>query len=188
MKNITIALLAIFFMGITNVNAQTDVITSNEVVNEEVTLENHPKECPFTKNAEGKLVCVKTGKVCDNACKNKAKGTCCKGKTKKCCKGKTKKSSCSKSRKSGFSYGNSNDYSGKKSSCSKKSKKGCCSKKGKNKKSCSKNIKTCGAECTKPCCNAETKITAEDRIKVGIEKGIITEEEGKQRLERMEKE
>ena len=84
MKKLTIILLALFFIGITNINAQTDAITSSEVTTEEVTFENHPKECPFTKNAEGKLVCVKTGKVCDDACKNKAKGKCCKGKAKKC--------------------------------------------------------------------------------------------------------
>ena len=68
MKKLTIILLALFFIGITNINAQTNTITSSEVITEEVTLENHPKECPFTKNVEGKLVCVKTGKVCDEAC------------------------------------------------------------------------------------------------------------------------
>ena len=135
MKKLTIILLALFFVGITNINAQTDVTTSNEVTTEEVTLENHPKECPFTKNAEGKLVCVKTGKVCDNACKNKAKGTCCKGKAKRCCKGKANGKSCSKSKKSGFNYGNTNNYGSNSSS-----------------KCNAKKIKKCGAECTKPCC------------------------------------
>ncbi|MDC0204692.1 hypothetical protein OAJ65_02730 [Flavobacteriales bacterium] len=135
MKKLTIILLALFFIGITNINAQTDAIISSEVITEEVTLENHPQECPFTKNAEGKLVCVKTGKICDDACKNKAKGTCCKGKAKKCCKGKAKRSSCSKSKKGGFNYNKSNNYGNKT-----------------NSKCSAKKITKCGAECTKPCC------------------------------------
>ena len=135
MKKLTIILLALFFIGITNINAQTDAIISSEEITEKVTLENHPKECPFTKNAEGKLVCVKTGKVCDDACKNKAKGTCCKGKSKKCCKGKAKRSSCSKSKKGGFNYNKSNNYGNKT-----------------NSKCNAKKITKCGAECTKPCC------------------------------------
>ena len=106
-----IILLSIFFIGITNINAQNNAIISNEVTTEDV-----KEECPFTKNAEGKLVCVKTGKVCDDTCKNKAKGTCCKGKAKKCCKGKRKRSSCSKSKKSGFNYGNTNNYGSSSSS------------------------------------------------------------------------
>ena len=122
MKKLTIILLALFFVGITNINAQTDAITS-----EEVSVEKVKKECPFTKNAEGKLVCVKTGKVCDEACKNKAKG--------KCCKGKSKRSSCSKSKKGKFNYNKSNNYgSNTGSNCN------------------AKKIKKCGAECTKPCC------------------------------------
>ena len=126
MKKLTIILLALFFVGITNINAQTDAITSEEVSIEEV-----KKECPFTKNADGKLVCVKTGKVCDEACKNKAK--------RKCCKGKSKRSSCSKSKKGGFNFNKSNGYGGGKSSCSKK-------------------VKKCGTDCTKPCCAAPPTI------------------------------
>jgi len=128
MKKLTIILLALFFIGITNINAQTDIITSDEVTTEEV-----KKECPFTKNAEGKLVCVKTGKVCNEACKNKAKGKCCKGKSK--LRNDGKRSSCSKSNKGGFNYNKSNNYGNKTiSKCS------------------AKKIKKCGAECTKPCC------------------------------------
>ena len=137
MKKLSILLLALFFVGITNINAQTDAITSDEATTEEI-----KKECPFTKNAEGKLVCVKTGKVCDTACKNKAKGTCCKGKSK-CSK---RKSKCSKSKSGGFNFNKSNRYGGKKSSCSKKTKKGCCKKKAKK----------CGENCTKPCCAPPT--------------------------------
>ena len=122
MKKLTIILLALFFVGITNISAQTDAITSDEVTTEEI-----KKECPFTKNADGKLVCVKTGKVCDEACKNKAKG--------KCCKGKSKRSSCSKSKKGGFNYNKSNNYGNKTSS-----------------KCSAKKVKKCGTECTKPCC------------------------------------
>jgi len=137
MKKLSIVLFAVFFIGIANVNAQTDIITSDEVTTEEV-----KKECPFTKNAEGKLVCVKTGKVCDDSCKNKAKGTCCKGK-RKCSKGKSK---CSKSKSGGFNFNKSNRYGGEKSSCSKQAKKGCCKKKAKK----------CGEDCTKPCCAPPT--------------------------------
>ena len=136
MKKLSIVLLAVFFIGIANVNAQTDAIIDNVVAVEEV-----KEDCPFTKNADGKLVCVKTGKICDATCKNKAKGTCCKGKKKTSCS-KSKKSSCSKSKEGGFNFNKSNNYGSGKSSCSKKTKKGCCKKKAKK----------CGEDCTKPCC------------------------------------
>jgi len=111
MKKISIVLLVVFFIGITNVNAQTDATTETVVGVEEV------KEIK---------TCAKTGKVCDETCKNKAKGTCCKG----------KKSSCSKKEKKGCCKKNASK------SCSKKEKKGCCKKKANN----------CGKDCTKPCC------------------------------------
>ena len=179
MKKLSIVLLAIFFISIANANAQTDATIENVVAVEEVNLENHPKECPFTKNAEGKLVCVKTGKVCGKACKNKAKGTCCNGKKKTSCS-KSKKSSCSKSKSGSFNFNKSNRYgvSGDKYSCNKTAKKKCCKKK----------TKRCGDNCRKPCCNSETKMTGEERIRIGIENGSITEEEGKKRLEGMKKE
>jgi hypothetical protein len=127
MKKISILLLAIFFIGIANVNAQSDATSETVVVTEEVT--------------EVKT-CAKSGKVCDATCENKKNGTCCKGEKKK---------SCSKSEKGNFDYGTTNDYSGEKSSCSKKAKKGCdkgakkkgcCSKKGGEKKGCSKKTET----------------------------------------------
>jgi hypothetical protein len=118
MKKISILLLAVFFIGIANVNAQSDATSETVVVTEEV------------------KTCAKSGKVCDATCENKKNGTCCKSEKKK---------SCSKSEKGNFDYGTTNDYSGKKSSCSKKSKKSC-------KKSCSKKVKNCGADCVKPCC------------------------------------
>ena len=101
------------------------------------------KECPFTTNDKGQKVCVKTGKICDETCINKAKGKCCKG----------KRSSCSKRNTDGFNFNKSNKYgSGSKSSCSKSSRKKCC-KKGKAKGYfSSKSAKKCGSECTKPCC------------------------------------
>jgi len=80
MKKISIVLLAVFFIGITNVNAQTDATTETVVGVEEV------KEIK---------TCAKTGKVCDETCKNKAKGTCCKGKKSSCSK-KEKKGCCKK--------------------------------------------------------------------------------------------
>ena len=109
MKKISILLLAVFFIGIANVNAQSDATSETVVVTEEV------KEVK---------TCAKSGKVCDATCENKKNGTCCKSEKKK---------SCSKSEKGNFDYGTTNDYSGKKSSCSKKSKKSC-------KKSCSKKV------------------------------------------------
>ena len=124
MKKISILLLAVFFIGIANVNAQSDATTETVVVTEEV------------------KTCAKSGKVCDATCENKKNGNCCKGEKKK---------SCSKSEKGNFDYGTTNDYSGKKSSCSKKAKKGCdkgakkkgcCSKKGGEKKVCSKKTET----------------------------------------------
>ena len=136
MKKITIALLAVFFIGIANVNAQSDATSETVVVTEEVT--------------EVKT-CAKSGKVCDATCENKKNGTCCKGHKKKSCSKSEKaacsksKAKCSKSEKGNFDYGTTNDYSGKKSSCSKKSKKSC-------KKSCSKKVKNCDADCVKPCC------------------------------------
>ena len=127
MRKLSIVLLAVFFIGIANVNAQTDATTDNVVAVEEVQ-ETDTKA----------LKCSKTGKICDATCKNKAKGTCCKGK-RKCSKGKSK---CSKSKSGGFNFNKSNRYGDEKSSCSKKAKKGCCKKKAKK----------CGENCTKPCC------------------------------------
>ena len=124
MKKLTIVMLAFLFIGLGNVVAQTEATTKTET--DEV-----KKECPWTKTADGKLICVKTGKVCDDSCKNKAKG--------KCCKGKSKRSSCSKSKKGGFNFNKSNGYGGGKSSCSKK-------------------VKKCGTDCTKPCCAAPPTI------------------------------
>ena len=127
MKKISILLLAVFFIGIANVNAQSDATSETVVVTEEV------KEVK---------TCAKSGKVCDATCENKKNGTCCKGEKKK---------SCSKSEKGNFDYGTTNDYSGEKTSCSKKTKKGCdkgaknkgcCSKKGGEKKGCSKKTET----------------------------------------------
>lgn len=111
MKKLTIILLALFFVGITNINAQTEATISEEVVSIEEIQEAN-KDCPFTKTTDGKLICTKTGKICDPAsCKNKSK----------CCKGKSKKSSCSKSKKTGFNYGQTNNYGSKlKSKCSAK--------------------------------------------------------------------
>ena len=137
MKKITIALLAVFFIGMANINAQTEVETTTEKTEVKV-------DCPFTVDAEGKKICTKTGKECTP----EELAKCRKGGKKGCKKGK---SSCSKSKKGDFDYGTTNDYSGEKSSCSKKAKKGCdkgakkkgcCSKKGGEKKGCSKKTET----------------------------------------------
>ena len=82
MKKISIVLLAVFFIGIANVNAQSDATTETVVGIEEV------KEVK---------TCAKSGKVCDATCENKKNGTCCKGEKKKSCS-KSEKASCSKSK------------------------------------------------------------------------------------------
>ena len=139
MKKLSIVLLAVLFIGIANVNAQTETDATNEISAVEQLKANCPDwgtdKCPYTINEDGKLVCVKTGKICNATCKNKAKGTCCKGK-RKCSKGKSKYS---KSKSGGFNFNKSNSYGGGKSSCSKK-------------------VKKCGADCTKPCCAAPPTI------------------------------
>ena len=125
MKKLTIVLLSVFFIGIANISAQTDTPTETVIAVEEV--QEVKKDCPFTKTEDGKLICTKTGKICDPAsCKNKSK----------CCKGK-------KSKKGSFNFTKSNNYGGGKSSCSKKANKRCCKKKAKK----------CGEDCTKPCCS-----------------------------------
>ena len=136
MKKIIISIFSLLLViGVSNINAcETCGCKGN---NQEVKKE---KECPFTKNEEGKVVCIKTGKVCDKD-------------TKDCCKSDKKSTAtkCSTSKKGAFDYGSTNDYSSKKSSCSKKAKKecnkeakkkGCCSKKGGEKKGCSKKTET----------------------------------------------
>jgi Skp family chaperone for outer membrane proteins len=128
MKKISIVLLAVFFIGIANVNAQSDATTETVVGIEEV------KEVK---------TCAKSGKVCDATCENKKNGTCCKGEKKKSCSksekascskskakcSKSEKASCSKSNEGSFNFDKSNSYGDKKSSCSKSDKKkGCCKK------------------------------------------------------------
>ena len=124
MKKLTIVLLAFLFVGLGNVVAQTEATT--EAKTEEV-----KKECPWTKNEDGKLICTKTGKICSEACVNKSKGKCCKGKRKGC---SGKKGSYKKSSKNYSSGANSGFNFSKKSSCS------------------SKAAKKCGEGCTKSCC------------------------------------
>jgi len=125
MKKLSIVLLAVFFIGIANVNAQTEIQTEGKVI-----YENGDQKIIPTEDTKK---CTKSGKVCDETCKNKAKGTCCKGK---------KKTSCSKSKEVSLNFNKTNNYLGEKSSCSKKAKKGCCKK----------EAKKCGENCTKPCC------------------------------------
>ncbi|MAW20796.1 MAG: hypothetical protein CMD16_00185 [Flavobacteriales bacterium] len=138
MKKIIIVLLAVFFIGITNVNAQDEVkpTQENTEVKEASTSTETTKKtnCPYTINAEGEKICTKTG-------------------TQKC-SSKATKSSCSKTSKGEFNYGKKNNYSGKKSSCSsKKTKKQCCSKTASNKKCCSKTASN------KKCCSKKNKTT-----------------------------
>ena len=131
MKKISIVLLAVFFIGIDKVNAQSDATNETVVAVEEVTAK------------EGVKTCAKTGKVCDATCENKKNGNCCKGEKKKSCS-KSEEASCSKSKakcsksekasystskEGSFNFDKSNSYGDKKSSCSKADKnKGCCKK------------------------------------------------------------
>ena len=126
MKKLTIVLLAFLFVGLGNVVAQTDATT--ETKTDEV-----KKECPWTKTADGKLICTKTGKICSEACVNKSKGKCCKGKRKgysRCSKGKYSSNRNSSRSNAGFSF----SKTGKSYSCSKKV------------------VKKCSEGCTKACC------------------------------------
>ena len=105
MKQLSILLLAIFYIGLSNMNAQNTTTESETTV--EVTQEVKK--------------CAKTGEVCPKTCSKKKSGTCCQSK-------KTS-SSCSKSKKGSFNFNkNSNTYSSK-SSCSKSKTKKCCKKK-----------------------------------------------------------
>ena len=106
MKKLYAILIAIFFIGTINTNAQTD--TPAETVN---TIE---------ATTEVKT-CAKTGKICSTTCKKKKNGTCCEG--------KKSDSSCSKSKKGSFNFNKSNNYAKTKSSCSKSKAKKCCKKK-----------------------------------------------------------
>ena len=114
MKKISIVLLAVFFIGIANVNAQSDATTETVVGIEEV------KEVK---------TCAKSGKVCDATCENKKNGTCCKGEKKKSCS-KSEKAACSKSK--------AKCSKSEKASCSKDEKKVSCSKSDKKKGCCKK--------------------------------------------------
>jgi hypothetical protein len=109
MKKLSILLLAVFFIGIANVNAQTDATAKTVTTVKEV-----------KSNDVVKTECTKEQK---EACKKDA-SKCCKNKRKSCCKDKGK-SSCSKSKKGSFNFNKSNNYGGGTSSCSKKAKKEC---------------------------------------------------------------
>ena len=142
MKKISIVLLAVFFIGIANLNAQTDLSTETIVGIEDVKEDR---------------TCAKTGGVCDATCENKKNSTCCKVNIKKSCS-KSEKAACSKSKSSfsksnegSFNFDKSNKYGDEKASCSKKAKKGCCKKK----------TKTCGDNCIKPCCGPTQPIINE---------------------------
>ena len=107
MKKLSILLLAVFFIGITNISAQADITTEAVIAIEEVQTEDVVKtEC------------------------TKEQREACKKDASKCCKNK-RKSSCSKSKGGSFNFNKTNNYGGEKSSCSKKAKKGCCKKKAK---------------------------------------------------------
>ena len=115
MKKLSILILSILFITTTSLTAQTDANKETTSNTEQV-----KEECPSTKNAAGKLVCVKTGKACESTCEKK--------KTKSCCKGKKTKTTCNKSKKGSFNFNKSNNYGGVKSSCNKTKKKSCSKK------------------------------------------------------------
>jgi hypothetical protein len=130
MKKISILLLTILYLGITNLCAQNDNQPESKVIYEKnnqriMSSEDETKECEFKKNNEGELVCVKTGKICNETCPKKAKNSCCKGE-------KASKD-CSTSKNSSFNFNTSNTYntSTKKNSCSKVKSKSCCKSKNK---------------------------------------------------------
>ena len=104
MKKLSILILALLYIGLANVNAQTDATTETVTTVEEV---------------KAIKTCAKTGELCKETCKNKENGTCCQGK-------KTD-SSCSKSNQGSFNFNKANDYGASKSSscCKSKAKKEC---------------------------------------------------------------
>ena len=111
MKKLSILLLAIFYIGTFNINAQNNV-NSETVATIEATQEVKK--------------CAKTGEVCAKTCAKKKNGTCCQSK-------KTS-SSCSKSKKGSFNFNkNSEKYSSKTTSCSKTKAKKCCKTKASEK-------------------------------------------------------
>tara|TARA_B110000971_G_scaffold180757_1_gene187327 strand:+ start:154 stop:546 length:393 start_codon:yes stop_codon:yes gene_type:complete len=122
MKKISIVLLAVFYIGIANVNAQTEVNDKKATV----VYSEGDQEIIMVEKVK---TCAKTGKVCDATCENKKNGTCCKGEKNKSCS-KSEKVSCSKSKaKCSKSEKASCSKDEKKVSCSKSNnKKGCCKK------------------------------------------------------------
>ena len=124
MKKLSL-LLAVLFIGIANLNAQTNATNIAAVEIEEL------KEVK---------TCTKTGKICDETCEKKKNATCCKGKsTSKCSKTKTKKSdgeahaAMIESTITEALGTEINKVKVEKTACSKSAKKGCCKKDAKNK-------------------------------------------------------
>ena len=122
MKKLSIVLLAVFFIGISNVNAQTEVNDKKATV----VYSEGDQEIIMVEKVK---TCAKTGKVCDATCENKKNGTCCKGEKNKSCS-KSEKASCSKSK--------AKCSKSEKASCSKDEKKVSCSKSDKKKGCCKK--------------------------------------------------
>ena len=122
MKKLSIVLLAVFFIGISNVNAQTEVNDKKATV----VYSEGDQEIIMVEKVK---TCAKTGKVCDATCENKKNGTCCKGEKNKSCS-KSEKVSCSKSK--------AKCSKSEKASCSKDEKKVSCSKSDKKKGCCKK--------------------------------------------------
>ena len=67
MKKLTIILLALFFVGITNINAQTESDATSEISAVEQFKANCPDwgtdKCPFTINEDGKIICKKSNET-----------------------------------------------------------------------------------------------------------------------------
>ena len=89
MKKLSILLLAVFYIGIANVSAQTENQTESK-------LGTDTDDQKITLAQEETKKCAKTGKICDSSCEKK--------KTKSCCKGKKSATTCSKSKKGSFNF------------------------------------------------------------------------------------
>lgn len=124
MKKFSILLLSILFIGISNVNAQTEDADKKASEIDQVIVQLADKEVKE---------CAKTAKACDNTCEKKKNGTCCEG--------KKSDSKCSNNKKNSFNFNKSNSYSAKKSSS-------CC--KSKEKKECSSSKETKGISPSNP--------------------------------------